>query len=271
MTYKEIDIKDNFPPINRAWILDNSRNKEKRNLEFLPNGAFDVCYIIGEGIEICFDKSEILNISDGLYFLGQTTNTIEINLMTNTEIIIFEFAPWIPCQLFNYNFSLLTNRIIELKYLNQEFVDDFEFITKYKEFETVKKFHEIVNYYMSTNSASILIRDVYNLIMESSKNDINFISQKVGYSTRYIQKIFKENVGLTPKKFKKIIEMRKEFERIYNTNVSLTHLSIDMGYYDQSHFIKDFKQTYNSSPLNLNISKIVFPHKSIKSSFFYNF
>jgi AraC-like DNA-binding protein len=271
MIYKEVDIKDKLPPINRIWTLKNSQNSTRKKLEFLPNGAFDICYITGEGIEICFDKSDKLKISDGLYFLGQTTNKIEIDLMANTEILIFEFAPWIPCQLFNYNFSLLTNRIIELKFLSQKIYDDFEDITKFNEVEIIKEFHEIVNYYISNNSASKLIKDVYNIILESSKNDINFVTQKVGCSTRYIQMIFKENVGLTPKKFQKIIELRREFEKIYDTKVSLTHLSYDMGYYDQSHFIKGFKQIYDSSPLNLNISKIVFPLKNIQSSFFYNF
>ena len=55
-------------------------------------------------------------------------------------------------------------------------------------------------------------------------------------------KLFKDNVGLTPKGFLKIIRFQKAIQEIGNTKkVDWTKVAFESGYYDQAHFINDFK------------------------------
>jgi AraC-like DNA-binding protein len=54
------------------------------------------------------------------------------------------------------------------------------------------------------------------------------------------EKRFRQTVGTSPKHFSTIIRLRNAIHTHSNTN-SLTDTALTAGYYDQAHFIKDFK------------------------------
>jgi AraC-like DNA-binding protein len=71
---------------------------------------------------------------------------------------------------------------------------------------------------------------------------IKEISQNVGFSHKHVCKIFKENVGVTPKAFLKIIRFQKAIQQIEEQRImDWSAIAYDCGFYDQSHFIADFK------------------------------
>ena len=69
-------------------------------------------------------------------------------------------------------------------------------------------------------------------------------------SPRHLRRLFDFYIGVAPKELNKIIRFQK-FLRGSATLETLKQekLYYDLGYYDQSHFIKDFKQLYGLSPL----------------------
>ena len=68
------------------------------------------------------------------------------------------------------------------------------------------------------------------------------ISNKVGYSQKHLIKLFRDNVGVTPKEFLKIIRFQKTIEEIAAAKeIEWTAIANECGYYDQAHFINDFK------------------------------
>ena len=97
-----------------------------------------------------------------------------------------------------------------------------------------------------------------NLISDYSLNRIMMsgglvtlgeLAEKTGYSERYINKIFKMEIGLSPKQFAKIIRFQKTVAALnYSQNISLTEIATDMGYFDQAHFVHDFKAYTGLTP-----------------------
>ncbi len=71
---------------------------------------------------------------------------------------------------------------------------------------------------------------------------ISQLSRLTGYSERYINKVFIEEMGLSPKHFCKIIQFQRGLEFMnYGAPDKMTDAAVDLGYYDQSQFIRDFK------------------------------
>ncbi len=68
------------------------------------------------------------------------------------------------------------------------------------------------------------------------------------YSERYIQKLFLDNVGITPKSFSNIHRFNKSLQLIQTADLPLTSIAYDCGYYDQAHFIKEFKKFTGLTP-----------------------
>jgi AraC-like DNA-binding protein len=54
-------------------------------------------------------------------------------------------------------------------------------------------------------------------------------------------------VGSSPRQFTSIVRLRYFIDR-YSPYSSLTTASYEAGYFDQSHFIKDFKQFTGETP-----------------------
>ncbi len=78
---------------------------------------------------------------------------------------------------------------------------------------------------------------------------IQELSEKTDYTERYINKVFIELMGFSPKTFCKIIQFQNAIEVLnYGPDEKLTKTVMELGYYDQSKFIKDFKAFAGITP-----------------------
>jgi len=85
--------------------------------------------------------------------------------------------------------------------------------------------------------------------LEPSKITIEQISNKIGYSQKHLIKLFKEKVGLTPKSFLMVSRFQKAIHLIeLCKDRNWTEISHKCGYYDQSHFIDEFKSFSGFTP-----------------------
>ncbi len=60
--------------------------------------------------------------------------------------------------------------------------------------------------------------------------------------TRQFERRFKEYSGFSPKLFSRITRFQSSLDSFGNKDKSLTDIAYDCDYYDQSHFINDFKE-----------------------------
>jgi AraC-like DNA-binding protein len=72
-------------------------------------------------------------------------------------------------------------------------------------------------------------------------DNIENVASRYGISSRYLQKLFLQYTGLTPKLYHKINRFQKSLVLVSKKNMPLTSIAYDCGYFDQSHFIRDFK------------------------------
>ncbi|WP_211746992.1 helix-turn-helix domain-containing protein [Paenibacillus sp. Marseille-Q4541] len=66
---------------------------------------------------------------------------------------------------------------------------------------------------------------------------------------RKLQRLFQQYVGLSPKTVIRLYRLQNAAELLDQGNsIHLLQLSMDLGYHDQSHFIKDFKSVIGTTP-----------------------
>jgi AraC-like DNA-binding protein len=63
-----------------------------------------------------------------------------------------------------------------------------------------------------------------------------------------LERLFLKYVGYTPKSYFRLLRFNRALRQIHRRKDFLTSIALDCGYYDQSHFIKDFKQFTGLSP-----------------------
>jgi AraC-like DNA-binding protein len=91
------------------------------------------------------------------------------------------------------------------------------------------------------NEAVRLIRESKGLIKIKDLAHALYISQDP------LEKRFRTQIGSTPKQYSSIIRLRNIIDT-WSSYPSLTSASYEAGYFDQSHFIKDFRTFTGESP-----------------------
>jgi len=77
---------------------------------------------------------------------------------------------------------------------------------------------------------------------------IGELAKEAELSSAQFRKRFNEEVGIAPSQYCKIKRVNTILPVLKSSSKSLTELAYDLGYFDQSHFIKDFKSVAGSSP-----------------------
>ncbi|WP_424962025.1 DUF6597 domain-containing transcriptional factor [Ekhidna sp.] len=80
--------------------------------------------------------------------------------------------------------------------------------------------------------------------------DVDELAENVQLSTRQLERTFKKAIGLTPKFYCRIIRFNYIFEVMKNQKDSWIRTALQSGYFDQSHFIKNFKEFTGEEPSN---------------------
>jgi len=75
------------------------------------------------------------------------------------------------------------------------------------------------------------------------------VLNQTGLSQRRFIQLFHEEVGITPKAFCRVRRFQRILESVHRSSeVNWVHVALDCGYYDQAHFIHDFRQFSGLTP-----------------------
>ncbi len=108
-------------------------------------------------------------------------------------------------------------------------------------------FTEVENWLMKRAKKSILPQSIVdfattNIQKNPTLNSIKTIAQRSGYSKKQFIQIFKKHVGLTPKSYQRVVRFNMVLHEIEKySKIDWLKISLDCGYYDQAHFINEFK------------------------------
>lgn len=90
---------------------------------------------------------------------------------------------------------------------------------------------------------------------------IEQLAEQACLSAAQFRKRFREEVGLSPKEYSKVVRINTVIRRLNNNPepVRFTDLAYQSGYFDQSHFIKDFQSVMGTTPRQFLFGKLTDP------------
>jgi AraC-like DNA-binding protein len=94
--------------------------------------------------------------------------------------------------------------------------------------------------------------DLLNVMIDGIVNNrditkVEHLVDQFGISKRTLQRLFNQYIGVSPKWVIRRYRMHEASELIEN-GVDMAQLAIDLGYFDQAHFSKDFRAAIGKSP-----------------------
>ena len=99
-----------------------------------------------------------------------------------------------------------------------------------------------------TNNHQV-IRHIISHIKAKPNQSIPELASNLGFTQRHFNRIFKDHIGMNPKLLAQIYRFEKAYTYLHAHSVEdIFNLISLLGYYDQSHFNKDFKRFSGMTP-----------------------
>jgi AraC-like DNA-binding protein len=93
------------------------------------------------------------------------------------------------------------------------------------------------------------VGDIFRLILgDPSLKRVDQLAARTGRSPRALQRLFREYVGVSPKWVLQRLRLHEAAERVADGAGDWAALALDLGYFDQAHFINDFRRVVGRSP-----------------------
>lgn len=132
-------------------------------------------------------------------------------------------------------FAFLRERLLAA----EDFSRKFQIVEKFliKEFLSTLNFNPCIEY---------ALREI---VRQTEQISLDSLSRKIGYSQKHFITMFKNQVGITPKTYLKLMRFQKAISKIEEQqDCDWALISNDCGFYDQSHFINNFKLLSGFNP-----------------------
>lgn len=186
----------------------------------------------------------VTGISDG-YKIFKNSNNIGTVLVFFTEIGFTHFATHPANELFNLSISLddIFNKssVAEVKEKLAVATNDKQRIRIVEQFLMAQ---------LKDIETDKLIVEAVKLIYQSKGTiRVKELNEKLFISQSPFEKRFRKVVGTTAKKFSSIVRFNTVLDSLNETK-SLTEICYENNFFDQAHFIKDFKHFTGDTPEN---------------------
>lgn len=111
-----------------------------------------------------------------------------------------------------------------------------------------------------------LVQTCIDVLLQTKGNcTLNDLSDHAQKGKRQLQRYFKECIGISPKQFSKLIRFKSVYKKEVLSDTSLGHF-FDHGYFDQSHFIKEFRANLGVTPSHASSQKFKKQNEIAKKS-----
>jgi AraC-like DNA-binding protein len=223
--------------VEHYWIVHwDRRGHAPRVQQTLPHPSVHI--VVEEG------RSRLLGVMRGRF-----TRTLE----GKGRVFGIKFKPGAFHPFFGKPVSELTDRSL---HLTKVFGADGERLEEtILSLENIERLIEVADDFIRArlperdDTVELVQKIVEGILAEREITKVEEVVDRFGLSKRSLQRLFSRYVGVSPKWVIKRYRLHEAAERLARGEVTdWAQLALDLGYFDQPHFIRDFKAMVGRSP-----------------------
>lgn len=240
------------PFVKCFWSLENDPEPVPVRQRVVPDGCMELIIHYGDPYRQYFeDGSSKLQPRSFIY--GQINSFLEITATGRSGIIAARFLPdglnpflKIPVAslddkaeplstLFGAEAGLLESRVIDAK-------DNLERKAQMEQF--------LLSQLLRADTVDGITKSCVALIFQTQgRISVSELANKMNIHQRNMERRFNHVVGLSPKQLARMMRLQAALKMLcQKKSGNLTSIAHETGYFDQAHFIKDFKEFTGQSP-----------------------
>lgn len=210
-----------------------------------------VCYINKNGENSCTINQGKTNFTCRFYGFHKTPFKVDISTHLDQSCIVFRPSALRAFTKESYDELMLSNNVLDI-------FSSIDTVALEQVFEAshLSERAEILESMLLRNLRFEISYKLKEALLLISKNNgsnlsVEVLSKMLGISIPTLFRLFKNNLGQGPKTYLKTIRFRNVLNETLNGKDTLTSIAHLNQYYDQAHFINDFKLFSGYSPKQL--------------------
>lgn len=250
--------------IQSYWFVSNpSLKAEKIETTIASDGGCGIVFNFAGEITNQYKKS-IFTKKAKVYIDGPSKFANHMSFTTPIDAVGVRFLPGRGFGFFQKAMKDYTDKVITLTKEN----DSFNLLGLHEELLKTKdgvKRLALLNAFFSQHLLGLSPEQkVQEALIMLNKEEvcIEEVAKNLLISPRHLSRLFSTYLGLSAKDYLRLLRIRKSTKFMKEKACSLTAIGYESGFFDQSHFIKEFKHIVQDSPKNfLKQQQEVYAHQ----------
>lgn len=248
MDYKTIQPSLGLKPfVRHYWMLELQVEDLPYTQHLTPYGWMELFFTMNQDP---IDVNPETMFDDGV-FTGFFQKSVSVEYTKPTKAIGISFQPWATEAVFKMPAYQFTNKTTYLSDIDPSAAIRSHLNEAADELEIIKCIEHYLVCKLKDSQLDEVAVYLSKAISNSFGDGIAYESmiQKIGLSKRRIEQRFLSSIGVPMGYFARSSRFdRALYNMTHQTNASLTQIGLYAGYYDQSHFIREFKRLTDSTP-----------------------
>lgn len=234
------------------WTLEVPYNPNNEKQKIIPDGCVEMTFNFKDKIRRYVSDEDFL-LHPNAMIMGQRTKSFFIEPTGDVDTFAVCFYPYgfasfvcTPLEELVDIETPIENMFGEIpaRALEQKIIQATNTQERIKIVETflLDKLNE------NTTVENLVKTMVDALIATNGNSSINKILKGDLSKRRQIERNFKKQIGISPKQLGKVLRLQAALKMILDEKESLTHIAYENNYFDQAHFIKDFREFVGTTP-----------------------
>ncbi len=181
----------------------------------------------------------------GFHIFGQKTSSVHYNFnLEPVSCFGMKLAPLTFRRAFDFDQSLLTNRVLNL----EQILPSFPGAPLMAQPSIQTKVNFLENYFKEklqkeVNTKMPIAENILDFIHQNENiPSVIQLSQNFNLSYKYLERLFADYIGISPKMYLRLTRFNRVIAAYHTRkDVTIHHLALDFGYFDQMHLIRDMK------------------------------
>lgn len=239
--------------ISCYWTLEVPADNDAQRQRIVPDGCIEMAFILGDDIKRYTSENEFI-LQPRAMVLGQTIEPFYIEPTGYVNTFAIRFYPYGFANFVSVPIKSLANKETPIeqlfekktaKKLEQEIIQATDVHQRIKIIEGF-----LLNKLSEQSTVDNIVRKTIDILLSTKGNTpINTILEEDLSKRRQLERKFVKQIGISPKQLGKVIRLQSALKMLLNEEgENLTNIAYESEYYDQAHFIKDFKEFTGISP-----------------------
>jgi AraC-like DNA-binding protein len=234
------------------WLLEDPADEAIGKQSIVPDGCIEMIFHYGDLYRQYTEDGNIV-IQPRYFVIGQLTRPLEIEPTGRTGIFSVRFRPNGFLPFASLPLKEMENTVFPLEKLFCKEGKEIEYLIL--NVHSIKERLDLIQTFLLKRLTRLETIDhivkstVATILTTNGQLSIEEISKESQINRRQLERKFYLAIGLSPKQLSKIVRIQAALNMLLTKECTdLTSLAYQNEYYDQSHFIKDFKELVGVTP-----------------------